>query len=102
MIAEVDRYHGVVFRQILIGHGNKMTIGVADRSGRIDCFVVEGAAFQIKHSSKRLSPWQFTYPAEQLEELFELSREFSKIWIMLVCGIDGIVAITLSELKAIV
>jgi hypothetical protein len=102
MIAEIDRYHGIVFRQLLVGQLKPMTIAVANRSGRVDCFVVDGRPIQIKHSSKRLSPWQFTYPPEQLEELATLKQEFGRVWIMLVCGIDGVVALTLSELESIV
>jgi hypothetical protein len=101
MIAEVDRYQGVVFRQMLLAHGNPMRIGVADLSGRVDAFSIESAAFQIKHSSKRLSPWQFTYLPENLEELRALSATFLPVWVFLVCGIDGVVGLSLDELTSI-
>jgi hypothetical protein len=101
MIPEVDRYQGVVFRQILLARGMPMRIGVADLAGRVDAFSLEGAAFQIKHSSKRLSPWQFTYLPENLEELRQLSISFSPVWVFLVCGVDGIVGLSLDELNSI-
>jgi hypothetical protein len=101
MIPEVDRYQGVVFRQILVAHGQSAKIGVADLSGRVDAFSIEGAAFQIKHSSKRLSPWQFTYLPENLAELAALRESFSPVWVFLVCGVDGVLGVSLEELTAI-
>jgi len=102
MIAELDRYQGVVLRQLLVAHGHSVCVGVADLSGRVDAFCIEGAAFQVKHSSKRLSPWQFTYMPENLTELDELRRTFDPVWVFLVCGDDGIVGVSLSDLTSIV
>lgn len=102
MIAEFERYHGVVLRQLLVAHGHRLSLGVANLSGRVDAFCIEGAAFQIKHSAKRLSPWRFTYMAENLEELDKLRRLYEPVWAILVCGEDGVVGISLDELKSIV
>jgi len=101
MIAELDRYHGVVLRQILLAHGGPVMVGVADLSGRKDAFRIGNGAFQIKHCSKRLSPWQFTYLPENLIELTELRRTFDPVWVFLVCGIDGVVGLSLNELTSI-
>lgn len=101
MISELDRYQGVVLRQILVAHGHAVRVGVADLSGRIDAFCIEHAAFQIKHSSKRLSPWQFTYLPENLAEIGELRRTFAPVWVFLVCGQDGVVGISLNELVSV-
>ena len=102
MIAELDRYHGVVLRQIVVGHGKPVSIGIADRSGRVDTFSIEGAAFQIKHSSKRLSPWQFTYLPENLTALSALSDSFRPIWVFWVCGVDGVVGVSFHDLSRII
>ena len=101
MIPELDRYHGVVLRQILVAHRHRVRVGVADLTGRVDAFCIEGAAFQVKHSSKRLSPWQFTYMSENLAELAELRRIFNPVWVFLVCGQDGVVGLSLDELTSI-
>jgi hypothetical protein len=102
VIAELDRYHGIVLRQILIAHGRPLRIGVLEESGRVDVFSVEGAAFLVKHSSKRLSPWQFTYSSEGLIQLNDLRRTFASVWAFLVCGQDGVVGLSLDELNSIV
>jgi hypothetical protein len=102
VIAELDRYHGIVLRQILIAHGHPVRVGVVESTGRVDVFRIEQAAFLIKHSSKRLSPWQFTYTEENLAELTELRRTYASVWVFLVCGQDGVVGLSLSELNSIV
>ena len=102
MIPELDRYHGVVLRQMLVTHGHCMRVGVADAARRVDAFFVEGAAFQVKHSSKRLSPWHFTYLAEAIDDLLGLAQTFDPVWVFLVCGQDGVVGISLPELTSIV
>lgn len=102
MIAELDRYHGVVLRQLLLAHPGRVSLGLADLTGRKDSFCLDQGAFQIKHSSKRLSPWQFTYAAENFAELAELRRSFEPVWVFLVCGQDGVVGLSVDELDSIV
>jgi hypothetical protein len=101
MMAAFDRYHGSVLRQILVTKG-RTNLSVVDVSGHVDTFSADGAAFQIKHSAKRLSPWQFTYYPQNLLELNELSRRFAPVWAFLVCGDDGIVGLSLQEIASIV
>ncbi len=102
MIPELDRYQGVVFRQLLLGHGGVLRLAVADLAGRVDTFSLDGAAFQVKHSSKRLSPWQFTYFPENLAELARLQTSYQPVWVFLVCGIDGVLGLSWQELTSIV
>jgi hypothetical protein len=86
---------------MLMAHRTPVVVGVADLSGRKDAFCLGGGAFQIKHSSKRLSPWQFTYLPENFAELAELRNTFDPVWVFLVCGIDGVVGLSLDELVSI-
>lgn len=102
MIPELDRYHGIVLRQILVAHRGRVALGIADLTGRKDAYYIDGAAFQIKHSSKRLSPWQFTYMPENLAELSELRRACDPVWVFLVCGQDGVVGLSYDELTSVI
>lgn len=97
MINEAERYHGVVLRQLIVKAGRPVQIGVANQTGRVDCFSIERAAFQIKYSTKRLSPWQFSFNADQLFEIASLARNYKSVWMILVCGVDGIVALKTQE-----
>lgn len=101
MIPEVDTFHGVVLRQLLVESGKALRIAASDASGRIDAFLVEDAAIQIKHSAKRLSPWQFTYMPDAIAELRHLRSNCACVWAMLVCGTDGIVGLSFDELMTV-
>lgn len=101
MIPDLDLYQGAVLRQLLVAQQRRIRIGVADLTGRTDSFFFDRAAFQIKHSSKRLSPWHFTYSTENLAELSTLRRHYNPVWLFLVCGKDGVVGLSLGEFKSI-
>lgn len=101
MIAEVDRYHGVVLRQLVAAAGRALAIGAADENGRLDSYRVEHGAIHVKHSSKRLSPWQFTYMPDNIAEIKRLQDQYNPVWVVLVCGLDGVVGLTAPELLSI-
>lgn len=102
MIPEIDRYHGVVLRQLIVASHSPAVIGIANLSGRLDAYCIDKAAFYIKHSTKRLSPWQFTFFPEHISEVERLAKDYRPVWIFLVCGVDGVVGISATELRAIV
>lgn len=98
MIGEFERYHGAVIRQLVVGMKQELCISVADESGRINAFMLNRkVGVYIKHSSKRLPPWQFTYQDAHLEEIDKLKKKMGSIWLIHACGRDGIVAISLDE-----
>lgn len=102
MIADVDRYQGVVLREIILSAAAPVTIASLNLTGRSDAFSIDTAAIQIKHSSARLSPWQFTYLPDQLEELQNLASKFEPVWSVLVCGIDGVLGLSVEELDSLI
>jgi len=97
MISEAEQYHGIVLRQLILGAGRPLSIALVDSQGRRDCFRVDGGAFQVKYSTRRLSPWQFSFTVDQLHEIATLARSYRPVWLMLVCGIDGVVALSSHE-----
>jgi len=101
VISELDRYQGVVLRQIVVAYGGRVEVGLADVTGRKDCFSVARAAFQIKHCRNRLSPWHFTYQPENFGEIEKLRAWFDPVWVFLVCGADGVVGLSADELISI-
>ncbi len=102
MISEMVRYQGVAIRELIAASHAPLTIQCADHQGRLDCFRANGGAFQIKYSSKRLSPWQFTLAPEQLGELAGLRATYPTTWLVLVCGIDGVVGLSYEELSELI
>jgi hypothetical protein len=103
MIHDFERYHGVALRQLIVEAGAAgLVVRVQDSHGRLNSFVVNNrVALHIKHSSKRLPPWQFTFDDENCEELKALLQYASEIWIALVCGPDGVVCLTYEDFLSV-
>lgn len=102
MIAELDRYHGVALRLIIASSERPITIGKCDTYGRLNSYSLnDKIAIYLKHSTKRLTPWAFSFTIDHLKELVELRTRFASVWIILVCGLDGVVGITLAEFASI-
>ena len=56
----------------------------------------------IKHSSKRLPPWSFTFHLEQVADLLDLEIAHTKSYVAFVCGMDGLVALDVATLHQLV
>ena len=98
MIDEYEFYHGAVLRNIIVESKIPVTIKVDDIKGRVDSFVInDRVAIYIKHSAKRLTPWQFTFSRDNVEELVELDRKYESLFVCLVCDSDGIVVLSPDE-----
>jgi hypothetical protein len=94
MTPDYQFFHGAVLHEIIIGAGREIKIALRHFSGRPDAFVIEGRiGLLIKHSSARITPWQFTFTKDQLTELHALRLETSVCFVALVCGKDGFVCI---------
>jgi hypothetical protein len=101
MIKEFERYHGVVLREIVVSAEASTTLRAFDDYGRVNSFIVgDEWGLHIKHSSKRLPPWQFTFHDDHIEEISGLEKQCpAGVWIALACGDDGVVLITPDELR---
>ena len=102
MISEFEYYHGVVLRSMIVTSPSGLSIEVNDESGRVNNYIINGRiGIHIKHSAKRLTPWQYSFSVAHLQEILELRRETESVWLVFVCGPDGVVAITLNEFSSI-
>jgi hypothetical protein len=98
MIREFEWYHGAAIREIIVGYGSSLTIEAYDTIGRANTFKINDCiGIHIKHSSKRIPPWQFTFSDDILVEIEQLALSCRSVWIILVCGQDGAVTLALSE-----
>lgn len=98
MIDEYEFYHGAVLRDLIVNCGRAVQIKVDDTDGRVDSFVVDDkVAIHVKHSAKRMTPWQFTFSRQNIEELIKLDSRYHAVFICLVCSDDGVVTITPEE-----
>ena len=102
MIHSFEQYHGVALREIIVCAPGPLHIAPNDDMGRVNSYCLnKRVAVHIKHSAKRLPPWQFTFNDETVEEIERLEAQDLILWLVLVCGHDGLVALSAPEFRQI-
>jgi hypothetical protein len=102
MISEYKFYHGVVLAELVNLRAGHLTINELTEEGRLSSYVLDNSiGLQIKHSTNRLHPWQFTFTKANLVQLLALQQSYSIVFIVLVCHRDGMVSLTLQEVTEI-
>jgi hypothetical protein len=102
MIGKYEHYHGAVLRELIVRSPGPLLIEKFDEAGRVNTYLLNGrTGLHIKHSSKRLPPWQFTFNRENLSELDNLIAAHPTSWLALVCGVDGVVSMNMAEFQAL-
>jgi hypothetical protein len=103
MLDEYEFYQGVVLRQLAIESDYSISFRPFLREGRINAFVVNGRlGVYVKHSSKRMSPWRFSFNIEQAADLLDLEQRFPDSFVVFACGTDGLVTLSFADLHTIV
>jgi hypothetical protein len=98
MIAEYKFYHGAVLAELINLKTGPLSIDELSEDGRLCSYILDGrVGFQIKHSTNRLHPWQFTFTKANLVQLLALQQSYSAVLVVLVCHTDGFVVLTLEE-----
>jgi hypothetical protein len=101
MIKEFEFFHGVVLSEL---------VHESDAPVSIQCFpspsnasyVINGTiGIYIKHSSKRMTPWRFTFAKEHQLELELMRAKCERVYLLLVCNDDGIVCLSEEDVKHI-
>ncbi|MXV16890.1 hypothetical protein [Hufsiella ginkgonis] len=101
MIKEFEFYHGAVMTRLI--HGSKETLSIVPYPSVSNAsYVVNGnTGIYIKHSAKRMSPWRFSFQKEHQSELLQMNTQLAIVFLILVCGDDGIVTLSYNDLKLI-
>jgi hypothetical protein len=101
MINEFEFYHGVAFAKML--HTTQRELTIRAYSARDNAaYVVDGSmGVYIKYSSKRLSPWRFSFQRRHRDRINEMNDKLSQVFLLLVCNDDGVVVLTFDEFKQI-
>lgn len=101
-MAEYEQYHGIVLRALTVELAEGAHIKAYDPHGIVNCFLVNGSVgLYIKHSSKRMTPWIFSFTEDNLTELQILQEGAELTFICLVCGQDGFLTISMVELECL-
>lgn len=96
MIEKLEFYHGAALVRLIedprCGSVSKYECGyrVNDR-----CLVA------IKYSTKARSPWGFSFSQDDIDRLQIMAKQFGDCLVALVCGGDGICALSWKELETL-
>jgi len=101
MIKEFEQYHGAVFSRLLHKSPKTITIRTYPSHSNASYILDEKVGLYIKHSTKRLSPWSFTFQKTHQDEILEMKNTFEEVFVVFVCYTDGIVCLSFAELKLI-
>jgi hypothetical protein len=100
---EYEFYQGAVLRQLIVDSDISLAIRPFVRDGRISAFVINGrVGVYVKHSSKRMTPWRFTFTLDQAADLLDLEAKYPDSFVAFVCESDGIVTLEIGALHSIV
>ena len=101
MLKEFEFFHGVVFARILHGGNVPISIKSYPTPDNASYIVNDAVGVYIKYSSKRMSPWRFSFQKEHQDEILEMKNKFGEVYTILVCNDDGIVCLNFDELKEV-
>jgi hypothetical protein len=101
MIKAFEFYHGLVFARLLHETQRPIAVRLYKSVSNASYVVDDGIGIYIKYSTKRMTPWRFTFKKEHQDEIDLLKSEFKNVFLLLVCSDDGIVCISYPELKQI-
>ncbi|KAF0212426.1 MAG: hypothetical protein FD178_3176 [Ignavibacteria bacterium] len=99
MIKEFEFYHGVVFTKLIHGSESYLSIKPYPTEGNASYIINENTGIYIKHSARRMSPWQFSFHKDHQNEILQMKSNLEHVFLVLVCGEDGIVTLNYNELK---
>lgn len=97
VIGEKERYHGLAFARLIQNSGVKLMIEAQGGKSRCAYVLNDEIALFVKYSTNLLSPWPFVFSPEQRREINHLSNRFPKVWLVLICGHEGIATVKWKE-----
>lgn len=93
MIGERETFHGVVLSRLLYGAPAGSQVNLFMTLSGSAYVVSNSVALYVKYSTNRLTPWPFVFTSESLLELKGLREDWDALFIVLVCGKEGIVCV---------
>jgi hypothetical protein len=95
----LEMHHGLAFARLCRWSKDQPVTIRAHNNGRSSYVLDECLGLYLKYSTNRMSPWQFSFSAEQQGEIAGLRREFEQVFLVLVCGFDGIASLPWEKFK---
>lgn len=103
-VSAQDLLHGAALARLFRpGRELRITASEALRSTYLVATEVRCVAVMFKYATKKTSPWQFTFSADQAAVLEGLDRQHGQrdVYLALICHTDGVCCVQLSELDEV-
>lgn len=101
MIKEFEFFHGVVFSKILHANQAPVSIKPFPTSDNASYILNDRIGIYIKYSTKRLSPWRFSFQKRHQDEILKMRNTVGETFLLLVCNDDGVVVLSFDELRQV-
>ena len=101
MLKEFEFFHGVVFARILHRISEPINITTYPTSDNSSYILNNTIGLYIKYSSKRMSPWRFTFLKEHQDEILDMKTKLVDVFTLLICNDDGVAFLDFNELKQV-
>ena len=99
-IREIEIFHGIVFFR-LANCGVPLSI-TPFGCGVRGFYLINGSVpLYVKHTSKRLSPWAFSFAHEHQDDFLKVKRDFGVAYVIFVCGHDGVCCMEFDQFKQV-
>lgn len=102
MISEFEFFHGAVLARMLHSTQQAITVTPYSQSDNASYVINSNTGIYIKYSSKRLSPWRFSFQSRHYEMIAVMRRDLGEVFVVLVCNDDGAVVLTFEEFQQVV
>jgi hypothetical protein len=96
MVDDFEKFHGVALQSLVSSFDAAVLIKKTSFS-RSAYIINKSTGLYIKHARARLTPWNFSFREMDYLALRELQDRTQQIYIYLVCGFVGAVALSLDE-----
>jgi len=99
MIKEFEFFHGVALARIAHRNESGYSISSYPTLSNSSYTINNKVGLYIKYSTKRMSPWSFSFKKTHQDEILEMKNKIGEVYTVLVCNNDGIVCLSFDELK---
>lgn len=101
MIKDFEFYHGAALSRMVHCSSENVCIRPYPTSCNSSYVINDDFGVYIKYSTKRLSPWRFSFSDEHQNEIADMNQRLSAVYVLLVCHTDGVVALSFDEFRAL-
>ena len=100
MLREFELYHGAALCRII--HDERVkSLKLYPTPNNSSYVLNDSIGIYLKYSGKRMSPWNFTFKKEHQDEIRDMNDKFKDVYLILICGKDGIACLNYEELKIV-